>query len=390
MDAVKQIFWADLQDDLYTKNSAYYLADPRGEGIVSQDGKSYHRPILSHPDIGTYTAHNAITFNQKTASQQTLTVDDFKYAAEDIDDTESMQTPYDLPAHTSESIRRGLLNHVEQKFTSEFVNARHTISTNPVEITTTNVLEAFRESSGKLSTFDAPMGTFMRAAVMGPQTVALLREAKANRESGLGDTTLQNGVAGDWMGYTVVENNNLPWSATLTIGTNPADGDTVTISGVTFEFQDDLADVADGNVGVLRDGSTVATSRANLAHCINGTGTAGTNYVQMSNENNFIIRRKRNITAASAEGMLFTGFGDIAVSASMTTAANKWSLQRQSSIFMVRGSIDLVVQFMNLERTRKESGFADRIKGLIGVGAKTFDDGAVLMVRMIQDASNFY
>jgi hypothetical protein len=194
---------------------------------------------------------------------------------------------------------------------------------------------------------------------------------------------------GPWRGWTIVQSNNLPWSATLTIGTNPADGDTVTIAGVTFEFQDDLDDVADGNVGVLRDGSTVATSRAALAACINDSGTEGTTYTAMTTYQDFVIRKKRNITATHSTTIAFTGYGDIPVSASMTTAANKWSAQVQTSVFMIRGAIDLVVQFMELERTRRELGFGEIIKGLVGIGAYAFDDGARLMVKMDVDASNF-
>ena len=392
MNDVKQEFWGDLQADLYVANTAVYLANQSLSELISETGYKAHRPILSHPQVGTYTPHQEILFEEKSATKETLTVDTFEYAAEDIDITESKQSPYDLLGHSLMSIRKGLMNAVEQKFLSEITNAEHSISGSPVEVTTNNILDILEEAEGKLGAFDAPYETSMRAAVLGPRTVARLRRAKSDRESGLGDSVLANGVVGPWQGWTVVQSNNLPYSATLELATNPADGDTVTIAGVTFEWQDDLDDVTPGNVGVLRDTSNVDVSRANLVACINDSGTAGTNYVQMDAKSNFIIRRKRRITATndnSNDEMTIAGFGDISVSDDLTDTTDTWADQKQESVFMIRGAIDMVLQFMDLKVADKEKGFADLPKGIIGVGTKTFSDGALLMVNLTQDVSSF-
>lgn len=389
MEDIQKEFWGDLQVDLYTENTAVYLANQRLENLISQDGRKAHRPILSHPDIGTYTPHSDINFDASSATKQTLEVDTFKYAAADIDDTEKAQTPYGLTDHALKSIRKGLMNVVEQQYLSQIVNADHTISGGAVNVQASNILDILEEAEGKLGAFDAPYETSMRAAVLGPRTVAKLRRAKSDRETRLGDSVLENGVVGPWQGWTVVQNNNLPYSATLSIATNPTDGDTITIDGVVLEFQDDLADVTAGNVGVLRHGSTVATSRANLAACINDSGTVGTTYVQMTAKQSFLLRRKRALHATSAQAMAFTGFGDISVASDLTAGGDGWSAQEQQGVFMIRGSIDMVLQLMELETGRKEKGFADLPKGLIGVGTKVFDDGATLMVRLRQDVSGF-
>src|SRR5690606_25644827 len=110
LDAINKEFWGDLQADLYVKNTAVYLANTSGESLISTDGKKFHKPILSHPDIGTYTPHSDITFSTKSAEDQELTVDTYKYAADDIDDTESAATPYSLTEKSSRSIRNGLSN----------------------------------------------------------------------------------------------------------------------------------------------------------------------------------------------------------------------------------------------------------------------------------------
>lgn len=382
---IQQEFWGDLQVDLYTANSAIWLANQDLEDIISTSGRKAHRPILSNPQMGTYTPHVDIEFDQKSATKQTLEVDTFKYAAEDIDFTEKNQTPYDLVSHSLNSIRKGLMNIVEQQYLGQITNAQHSISTSPIEISPLNILDVMEEAEGKLGAFDAPYETAMRAMVMGPRTIAKLRRAKSDRESRLGDKTLANGVVGPWQGWTAVQNNNLPWSAKLKIATQPTDGDTVVISGVTFTFKTTLGTTA-GNVLI---GANAAAARANLKAAIEGGSGAGTTYVELANRNKFLIRRKRNVTCTSAETMVFAGYGDISVSETLTAAADIWSEQRQKSVFMVRGAIDLVLQMMKIEVGDKEKGFADLPKGLIGVGTKTFDDGAVMMVQVNQDASNF-
>ena len=385
LSSIQQEFWGDLQVDLYTANTAVYLANQKLEDILSTNGRKAHRPIMSNPQMGTYTPHSDISFDTKSSTDQYLEVDTFKYAAEDIDFTEKNQTPYDLVQHSLKSIRKGLINHVEQQYLGQISNAGLSIATQPIEISSSNILDALEEAEGKLGAFDAPFETSMRAAVFGPRTVAKLRRSKSDRETRLGDSSLENGVVGPWQGWTVVQNNNLPWSATLTIATQPTDGDTVVISGVTFTFKTSLGSTA-GNVLI---GADAAAARANLKLAVEKGAGAGTNYVDLSLRNRFLITRKRGIACGSAEGMLFTGYGDISVSETLTAAADVWSLQRQSSVFMIRGSIDMVLQMMALEIGDKEKGFADLPKGMIGVGVKTFDDGAVQMVKMIQDASNF-
>lgn len=389
MENARQEFWGDLQVDLYTANSAVYLANQSLEQILSTNGRKIHKPLLSHPNTGTYTPHSDISFTTKTATDQYLEVTTFEYAAEDIDDTETNQSPYALLQHSLNSIRKGLNNRVEQKFLSEISNAGQSIQAGVAQaVDASNILDILEEAEGKLGAFDAPFETSMRAVVLGPRTVAKLRRAKSDRESRLGDSVLENGVVGPWQGWTVVQNNNLPWSATLVMATQPTAGDYITVSGVEFEFQTDLSSTTSGRVGVLI-GNAVADTRANLVACLADTGTAGTNYVQLGARHNFIIRRKRYVRATSAQSMAFTGFGDISVASSFTSANDYWTAQQQKSVFMVRGAIDLVVQFIKLDIERKEKGFADLPKGLLGIGAKTFYDGADMMVQLVQDASDF-
>jgi len=385
MDDIKQEFWGDLQVQLFTQNSAIYLANTSLESLISENGRKAHRPIISQAQSGTYTPYNDIAFKAKSASKNTLEVDKFEYAAEEIDITDKMQTPYDLLMQSLTSIRRALMNSLEQLFLGELTNAYHAINGGVAfELLPSNVLDIFQEADSKLGSFDVPTESAMKAAVFGPNATAILRRAKAERETGLGDSVLANGVVGPFHGWTVVQNNNLPYSATLTIDTNPTAGDTVTISGVVFKFV-----ASPANAGEVDIGNDAAASRANLKAAIEGGAGAGTAYIDLDIMSRFILNRKRNVKCGSAEAMLFTGNGDIVVSETFTAATNIWSAKQQICAFMIRGAIDVVMQFMDVVVGSKEKGFADLPKGIIGMGTEMFPDGRLATVKVVLDASNF-
>lgn len=390
MDPIADIraeFWGDLQQDFYTTTSALYLANQTLESVISTDGRKAHKPILSQPSVRDYVPHTDITFDRKVAEKQTLEVDQFPSAAEVIDITEKNQNPYDLLGHSSNAIRRGLINRTEQLFLSNISSAEHTIGGGTYfELGAGNILEVIQEADGTLGSFDIPTDTNMKVAVFGPRTIAMLRRAKADRESRLGDSVLQNGVVGPWQGWTFVQNNNLPFTATLGLATQPTAGDTVTIMGREIEF---VASLTGADAGSVLIGANVAATRANLAALINGAAGAGTTYTEFDNVSAFIVRNKRRITCTSAADMVFSGFGDITVSDDLTDATDGWKNTRQDSIFMMRGAIDLVMQFMDLEIGSKEKGFADLPKGIIGVGSKMFQDGALMSVKVPQDVSGW-
>lgn len=396
MDDAKLEFWGDMQKTLFVENTAVaMLSNSQLEGLISTDGKKAHRPIISLPHSGTYTPYQDITFNRKSASKQTLEVDTFSYAADEIDITDQNQTKYPLTEGAASAQMKTHNNNIEQAVLSKISGAFNVIQdgSNALVIDTTNVLDVFEEADTKLGSVDAPLTD--RIAVFGPHVISTMRKVKQQRESALGDKVLENGVIGMWNGYEVIQNNNLPYSATLTMDTKPTAGDTVTIAGVTFEYVANIADAvtSDANVAVLI-GAAVANSRANLKSAIEGdSASKGTTWAEATGSvaihNRYTITEKRHVRITSVEAMALTGFGDIVVSADMTAATNLWSAQEQLAYMGVKGSIDLVLQIQKIETISKEKGFADLVKSLVGHGEKMFDDGARCSVKVRVDASNW-
>lgn len=392
LSALNKEYWAnEMQMPLFVENTAVFLADMEPSRVLSSDGKKWHKPIISTPKTGTYTPYQTINSNQLKSSDQYLEVDQYKYANEVIDDTDKKQNFYDAASFAARSMQKQLNNLIEQHWLSQVVDAKNTVDAGTIggtpgayiQLSTTNAVKVFNAAHTKLNLQDAPNGN--RYAIVGPNTLAVLRETKADRDTSLGDSVLENGIVGKWLGWTIVVNNNLPFSASLGLATQPTDGDTVTVAGVVFTFKTSLG-TAPGNVLI---GASATTARANLAAAINGTAGAGTTYIEVSSNDRFTLE-KRSISITTAASMALTGFGDIVLSETFTDATDAWSNKRQKSVFMIRGAIDLAVQMPSkVEVIRSEDIFGDKIRALEMYKAKAFDDGARLLVSVNIDASSW-
>lgn len=382
-----------MQKTLFVENTAVYLADTDAASVLSNDGKKVHKPIMSKARTGTYTPYQDIAFKRQSATKQTLEVDTYEYGAEEIDWTDKKQTAKFNPvAFSAMSMQRNLNTRIEQNYLSKITGAKHVIdgetlggaSGSYAGFSGAAIFDLFEAADTKLGAADVPSGE--RVAVFGPHAVSAMRKLKSQRETPLGDTVLANGIIGPWNGWTIIQNNNLPWSGSLKVATQPTDGDTVTIAGVVFTYKTTLGSTA----GQVLIGGSASAARTNLKSAIEGGGTAGTDYVELDTEDQFILREKRHVRATIVSNdMNMTGFGDIVVSETLTAAADVWSNQLQGSFMGARGAIDLVVQIdpNDIRIIEKEKGFADLTKSLLGMGAKMFDDGARASVYAKIDAS---
>lgn len=370
-----------LQRVYFAENTAVYLAGRDAQATLSADGRKWHKPIMSHVIDGEYTPGTDIDDTELKAEDESLEVDTFRYGSAYIDRVSAKQNFYSAVNFAANSMQKTLNNRIEQKFLSEVDNAAHTIDAGVAS--TTNIIDVFGQAHTNLDTNDVPMTD--RVAVVGPHIIDILRKTKANRETPLGDTVLENGIVGPWKGWTVVQNNNLPYSAELKIATQPTNNDTVTIAGVTFTFKTTLGTDA-GNVLI---GASAAAARANLKAAIEGGSGAGTDYVEVSAKDRFTLL-KRDVKITSDEDMVLTGFGDIVVSETLTASDDEFSKQEQKAWFGMRGATDLVVQLPpSPEFTPVEKRFGVRAKALSGYGAKTFQDGAIALNKVVFDASQW-
>lgn len=385
IDSLNREKWSPrLQRVFFTENSAVYLAGTDAASTLSSDGRKYHKPILSHVVDGAYTPGTDIDDTQIEAEDQELTVDQKRYASAYVDDVSVKQNYYAALSQIAQGIVRTLNTRVEQHFLSKVTEADNSLTAGVLD--PTNIVDVVNQSHALLDSNDIP--NMNRVMVVGPRTAGIFRKTVYQRETIMGDEVMANGLVKTKLGIPMIINNNLPWTSTLDLSTNPTANDTVTYDGITFTFVSSIGSTA-GNVLI---GGNAAATQANLKAALedwSGTGAnEGTTYVAQSRKNRFKML-KRNFSATVGDDFVVTGYGDIAVSETLT-AGNGFTAESQSLWFGMRGATDLVVQLPGSpEFVRVEKRFGTRAKGLGLYGAKTYEDGAMALVNITHTTSNF-
>lgn len=389
-------FWAkEAQESLFVENKAMAIANTRLRNIVAGEGDTVTRTIVSYPASATYTPGTDITTQAVAGSSEDLSIATWLASLVTIDDTEKVQSIIELGSNIAKKMMRDHNNRIEQVVLGQVSNAGHSLddgnvggtSGNNAVVSTNTVPQFFIAADTKLDAQDAPKAG--RTAVIGGHFLGQLKLQQAARATDFGDGVNTRGVVANLFGWDILYSNNLPYSAVLTIATNPSEDDTITIAGVTFTFTAAL--VAAGDLHICSD---AANTVANMVVAMNAPATAITEatnagYTALSAENIFMLRDKRRVTATATSATVTTiaGFGDIVVSETLTAAADVWSSETQTSLFCVKGCVDLIVQIPpKIEVQRDQDQFSDIVKSLLGYGVKTFADGARKMVKISIDA----
>jgi hypothetical protein len=392
---VREIY-AGAQQKFFVNNLALSLANREpGDALNVQGGKKYHKPIIGFSKMVPYTPITGTATQQLvTTEDEALTVtrtSDAEVISIDIDDTELSQlVDQNLVSRYSEDLGHAMRDSVEKRWVGK-IEGYQDIGTAaaPVSFAGADIFDIVEDGLALVDVADVEA---QRVLLVGPREYRAIERAAAQRESNLGDTTFVNGYpARAFLDAMVVTSNNLPWSATLTVATQPTDGDTVTVFGTTFTFKTTLTPTP----GEVLIGGSAANARTNLKHAIEGTGTPGTDYVAVSTTQQMYLQRNRRIAVTIVSNdMNFTGFGDISVSETLTAAADVWSKQVKNIFFTTVGATDLALQLdsgLEMSRPKPASGEikVTRLSGLVMHNAKTFTDGLYSTVKTFVDASNY-
>jgi hypothetical protein len=217
-------------------------------------------------------------------------------------------------------------------------------------------------------------------AILSPHFLAQLRKRVGGKDSDLGDRVSVSGHVGNYLGFELFLSNGVQWTAELVMGTNPTDGETITVNSVVWTYKNTLA-----AAGQIKIGANAAASRVNTVAAINDTGTEGTNYNDVSAADR---RKLANITATDDipnTKITFkgTGVGYVKVAETLVAAADVWTAakQIQHNLFLVRGACSVVIQ-------KTPEMFAERRDGYVGhdvvtwtaYGIKVFDDQKPMIV----------
>ena len=268
---------------------------------------------------------------------------------------------------------------------------------NGITVNTTNVRQLFSQSlkflqranirlenNAKFTGFrKEDMAVQRGVAVISPDVYAKLLESLDGKDTALGDSVGINGHAGRYFGFDLFVSNGIGWSAEMPVATIPTAGDTVVINGVTLTAAADNSATTAGDYSIE---TTNDLAMANLVLLINATGTAGSDeYIDLSTANRNLIKNVVATYTASTDLLTLkaTGYGYIAVSETMTPAANVWTAakQVQHCLIGVNNSIDVVIQKTpSLKIKERDSKVGNDVVTWAAYGHKVFNEHKAKMI----------
>lgn len=307
-------------------------------------GYRVHRPYTGDVYAVTYTKGTAPTFQDMTATDEYLTVDQAKIIPMYLDDIDKIQNKYQTLDIYSLRMAYQMRNQIDQKVLAEVSNALLGNST-AVTLDTSNVAKYFSQAKAALFN-NGVEDTKPWYAVVDGDTTSLIEQTLMFNGFKVSDDALVNGYGvknylGQWQGLDMYKSQNLPTSVDI-VWTQPSDAQTFILNGVTFTFKTTLGTTA-GNVQIDGGGEVDTTIGTNLVAAINGT-TAGSLYYPLAAADRAKLAAQ-NVTAsynASTNTLTLTAAGKMVISGTLNTATV--GTQTMSIIIGQHGAIDLVLQ----------------------------------------------
>jgi len=356
-------------------------------------GDTVHKPYRSRPIAKTYIKGVDIEVEDRKGIDEYLTVDTAKIVPFYVDDIDRIQNKWDMATKYAQDAMKLLNIILDQVVANDGKNnAASSIDDgdvggtagNPIALSTSVVHQVFTASGRKLSQFDVPEGN--RFSLCGPRTLEQLRLYLAGKDTPMADIVGRNGLVTERFGFEIYYSNNVPYSATLGMATNPTANDTVTISGVTFKFVSAIG-TDPGNVLIE---TAVADSRTNLLNAINKGAGAGTKYVEVSNDNRWKLTKNNVVGVVNGNNVDITANGEISVAETLTAAADVWSAQYSYLLMGMKKATDLVVQQApNVEFRVAEKRLGRYCYPWMLYGVKTFTDMKDALCAVKLDASKW-
>lgn len=341
-DLLSPALWSARTQNLLKNNLVGAAIANTEERTGLTFGYRTHRPYTGDVYAVTYTKGTAPTFQDMTATDEYLDVDQAKIIPMYLDDIDKIQNKYQTLDIYSTRMAYQMKNQIDQKVLSEVSNALLGNST-ALTLDTSNVFKAF--SNAKADLFNNGVeDTKPWYSVVDGDTVSVIEQTMAFNGFKVSDDVLQNGYGvknylGEWQGLQMFKSQNLPSSVSI-VYTNPSDAQTIIVNGVTFTFKTTIGTTA-GNV--LLDGSEVDTTMASLVKAINGSAV-GSDYVQLTVANRAKLAAQ-NVTASyntSTNTLTLTAAGKMVIGGTLNTATV--GTQTMSCLIGQMGAIDLVLQ----------------------------------------------
>lgn len=352
----------------------------------------FHRPAKSRLYAVSYTAETPMSTQPLGSTDEYLDVDQTRAVHFFLDDTQKLESAYDIMNMYAPEAVYALRNEMDGKFFAEVVHAFHTCGKLDIEWSSTNNDWATLTTSNIVKALSIVKATLVRNnvetttpffVVLEPMIAALWEQTLTSTGNNVADTTLRNGylttLPALWLDVYV--SNNVMHTTTLTSTKNLAANDTLVIWPITIKLVASPTNANDVDLG-----ASESATLANIAAFINGTGTAGTDYIECSQEDRAYLSQNLVKATAWTHTIVITTAWYVDI-AEWTDSGTAYSLWETDALMMAgqKGCVDMVIQKSVMSETQRGTS-----KWLIGTYVttwtkywiKTFNEGRQRMVAL--------
>jgi hypothetical protein len=365
-------------------------------------GDTVNRTILdlSAVRVRSFTNLSDQTIDPLTDSEETMTVNVQAGAVFPISRLEKIQAGPLNPAMTAgKEVAMKISNFLDAVVLAETRNAfadfdtgnLTTAASNGTAITlnSTTVPQMVAQSYAKLFSNNVAMTNL--CWVLDPFSVSQIAQYPIGKDITSANTVFINGFSGNIFGAEVYTSNNLTGEAVLGLATNPTNGDTIVIGGVTVTFLATLA----ATPGAVHIASTVDITRANLAAHLNAPSVTeaeatDTGYVAFSAADQIKLVDVLGIGSSKPNGVavvndntantltiVAVGSSRLTLSETLTDGTDAWTKNFVHAYYGMKGSVDVAIQDKPTMEMREEAKqLTTNIFNNVVAAVKTFTDGS--------------
>lgn len=415
----KTVFNAEYQMSHFREPVYQILADTRLESSLTK-GQTVARSYSSDVQVNDMGGDGSYSVQAITDTQETLTISYEKEASIYVKDLDLMQAHLPVKQKYGRKLANALINQIDGDVLLKAYQGAGTslddgdfagTDGNGHTATASNIATVFVTAMQKLRLknvvynrrfqggmkLEVPEG--MPIAVISPEILSYIELYLGGKDTLLGDQVSRNGYSGYFMGFELFVSNSLAWTGTLAMATNPTDGDTIVVNGVTITFKDTLTS-ASGETEV-HIASTVDITRANLVEFLNAGGASSeaeatdTGYSSATSAEQRLLKNMTwtNDNTANTATVVAGGWGTVPVSETFTDATDAWTTGKEQlhCLFGLSKSVSLVVQKKpNLtERPSPQARIGNDYIAWAVYGIKVFVDQAPMLVDYAVNSASF-
>lgn len=390
-------YWAKKMQLVYNKKAVHRPFVNWEAHKALKDGDTFHKPYGSDLIAVAYSRTEAFEVQDIQTTDEYLTVDKQFVVPFYIDNFDEIQDSFNARNYFINRAAQALVDQVDGDVLAEVENATYNLSYYDIDssktagdgipLNTTTLPKIFSAANKKLDRANVPEDE--RAFVGDPDFYQVLIEYLAGRETALGDRTGINGYKGKFYGVEIYISNSSYWTGQLNMATNPTNGDTVVINGVTFKFVDALGTdpVVPGEIHIT---ASADATRANLAAAINTPGTsvaedtnAGFSALSTADCQKLSRMVATNNNDSDIMTITSTGKGAVIISETLTNETDCWDdgLNIVHYLFTRKGVIHMAIQsYPKVQIKEIPNRLGVNIVSSTLYGIKTFKEGADQMV----------